>query len=365
MKQRLIAAILVLVLLEGCTAIPQNFIYEPKGEININYNNIYDSEFAIAKDAAYYSHLPIYTKYLLRLSEKGETKITSRAYNTMYDIQLQNDKVYYLSGAKNPPVSLTDTDTSYRLEDLCSYDPATNQIQHIMYLGDVWRYMVYRDYVFWQSDYDSPLYFSPLQNQKTVKICDSVTTFGVMGDKIVYVTPTDDGFSLYHYSIEQRIAICLGKFQDPPSDYVKEFEELPPDYAMRIHFNFTSDKTIHCDIFESSILFYDWKTNTVQTIQVEGEISHFTAYENYAFYVVNDGTWNTLYRMDLKTGNSEKVAQKEKIKFIVVTSDNDVYAAVPKPEDISPEDELTTRPTQAIHFSMITGSAKVIFEYYY
>ena len=354
MKQRLVAAILVLVLLEGCTAIPQNFIYEPKGEININYNSIYDSEFAIAKDAAYYSHLPIYTKYLLRLSEKGETKITSRDCNTMYDIQLQNDKVYYLSGAKNPPVSLTDTDTSYSLEDLCSYDPATNQIQHIMYLGDVWRYMVYRDYVFWQSDYDSPLYFSPLQNQKTVKICDSVTTFGVMGDKIVYVTPTDDKYNLYTYNITQQSFTFLGAFKG-----------YPYSAGYQILFNFISDKVIHWGYQESSILFYDWKTDTVQTIQVEGEISHFTAYENYAFYVVNDGTWNTLYRMDLKTGNSEKVAQKEKINFIVVTSDNDVYAAVPKPEDISPEDELTTRPTQAIHFSMITGSAKVIFEYYY
>lgn len=161
-------------------------------------------------------------------------------------------------------------------------------------------------------------------------ICVSVVSFGVIGDKLFYLTESHEVFTVFEYDEKNNTSVEHGDFSLPQTSYGDDFLIVPVSYTPE-HILIIAD-AYHLNSDEeddtSYIFNYSLHDNLLSEIRVDYVIDSFIAYKNNSFFsgYKTDETEGThyLFKFDNQTNQIEKMGEAN-ICDIFVGSDEGVY----------------------------------------
>lgn len=297
--------------------------YVPQVDIPTNYNNVTadDSFFWLTADVCYSVYTPVYATYLTAISstKKQTLPITSGFqeffvyHNVLYLLYTENDEISHFH----------------------SYNIQTKERKRLFtYPGSNLSYFVLGEHLYyWESYYANGNYHKPLSchsliDGATATVSENVITAGVMDNTPVCLVKSDDQIEIIAYDAENHCSSVIGTL---PSE-LDEYGHFSPDDV-----NFTSDEVVltYSATNKSTVVCYNLNTQKVSQYALDYFASSIIAYEEYAFIVaVNAGTYgdadtceSIIYRLCLKTGETEEICRMAGMLNTFVASDDCVYVS--------------------------------------
>ena len=320
--KRVLMVILFLCVAVGCTGCQKNYSYTSQENVNINYNNVSadNSFFWLTEDTCYYASAPVYFNNYYAITSEGRQKITSASSQSFAKILSYNNVLYMLDWQDG---------SVYRLH---SYDLQTQEHSVLDYLENVLTYFVVDHTLYYirtdhtEETQSNSLWAYSLMDDVTVQVAPNILRAGVMGSVPAYILREQDLYQIYTYDPVCNQSTPIGEFR-------YEFSE---DDFWNLGANFTSDSlilSVTYDDSRSTIVCYDCNRNQLTEHPVDGWVSSVIAYEDYAFMVVtdddhdgdSDNDKNTISRICLADGTTEKIAEELGMLATYVASDNCVY----------------------------------------
>lgn len=314
--------------------------YDVQENINLNYNNIsasYNNVWLTNESICYLEDALV--QYYCLVSGDKKTKICSNHGGGSGRIQRYGNKIYMMEEYS----SILDN-SKYLLK---SYDVASEKITNLFYVNNCDDYFVLGENVYclqyyWTQDSRKlSLNKYLIGSKEHTKIHDSVISFGVIENNLVYITEENQEISIFKYDSENNTSTKCGQF------FVEITDEYFTDY---IFASYTSDYIFltYTDSEEdnSTIFRYSFEESKVDTTILQGDVySNFISYSDYSYFALadfsfeetgdSDKTKTEIYKMNNHTGEQIKLGQIQGECSIFVGSDDGVYVHEQKDRIIS------------------------------
>ena len=283
----------ILISLVGCQkksfAIEDIYVKDSCGKIN--YNNIYQfshSNFWVNDGTVYYAKSGLYNDTFYFTDKDGKHKIVSDSqFNTLNKvngkisgIQAYGDNIYLLFINDDNTVSFYSYSKSeknfkqlfHTSENVNDWAIVDNQLVYSTFLQD--------------KDIDvNSLWIYDITAEKSEKIVDESTDFGIVNEDVFYVKKgTDQKNLLYKYNTKE----CI-------SDFLYSFNHNSETYN---DYNFTEK---YVTFFENGLNVLNLENGLVNTHQLPGYAKFMSCYMDYAFICLEKG----IYRINLSSGETE------------------------------------------------------------
>ena len=331
MKRFVVILLLVSILLglSGCKdrfGILQVGSIDLDDTLNCNYNNAIagNSKFWIADRSVYYAYNALIYGGYVRSSSDGREKILSFWEPVANQIIVRNGELFMLD-CYGPGI--------FKLH---YYEPTSGTDTSLGMKEGVWSYFPLDEYVYYLLShhedggrYGQPFGVCSLADGTSTIIEEYVFAAGVMGDSPVYVTEDGGEFEIFAYQPLSGLKEQIGSFSFPIS------EEEGFDY----YANFTSSQVIFTVFGEDNaakLLCYDVVDHQLSVHQLPGDdaglVCSVIAYEDYAFAIRESNTTSsnevytsTIYRINLRTGETTTITSDKGSVNSFVTSDEYIY----------------------------------------
>ena len=319
--KKIFTALLILstcINLYGCNFSKEKYI--PQENINLNYNNIFSNGMWITNNNICFPGDKIYNCHFL--ADKNGTKKIFR--NTSAgDVQQYGNTIYMMEFYNN-----VDPQTTYY--SLNSYDLETGKVSKISKFKNCKNYMVLDDTVFvLETDYSKDIrnFFInkySLTSKTLTLISDSVLSFGVIDNQLVYLSEENNVVSIFRYDNENDKIEKIGEsttellgFEPLESDFIACYTS---EYIFLICTDYSNDS--------STFLKYSIKTKEVSQKVFNGCIENFNSYKDYSYFTMFKSEYseeNEVYKISNET--FEKILLGKFIggSKIFVGSDDGVY----------------------------------------
>ncbi len=197
--------------------------------------------------------------------------------------------------------------------------------------------LVYLEYRPFSEADQAALHIRDLSSCDDRVICPCASSFGIVKGTLRYISYREEteSYEIFDYDRAAREAVRIG--------------EIPAAFGLNCAFQFTPDKVLmvrygqdivnidYSQQFTNKLAVYDLNSESLSLYTLPREIQQLNAYDRYAYAqlynVVIDSQdpdlWqNGLYRINLNTGEAEKIAQDFDLGGVVqlwVNSDDCVY----------------------------------------
>ena len=314
----LICVLLAICLLTACTT-----VYVPQENINLNYNNNSGGycPFWLENDYFVYSDADDNFKYKYFIKDQNQNKmISQKEADSMEKVQAYGNMIYYAVYEETDQGVL---DTSY----IYQYNRITNTETYIASTHYFETFFVDGQYLYLvasQENFNEYHYITDVISLETREIITQIPDIYVCGMRkgvFTYLKDTKDGFDIFEYHP-----------QTEKTEKIADFP-LPITKNITIHpvVNFTSNAIILDATLSqnevSQILIYNFKEDSLKTIDPPYTVDTIVAYENHAFCSLTDyEDYKTyLYSLNLDTFELLQLGRIGEDKSLFVTSDEDVY----------------------------------------
>lgn len=354
----LVSLLLCFVLfLSGCVGTKATYTAD-NITVKDNYNNVITTalnDFCPKEDKIYYVSSGVWNSGIYRADGETNECVISDAelesdFTFEYDLQVFENDIYFWT-----------SNFDYDKFVLYAYNTNTEELTKCLTVNDVYgAWTVFNGVIIFTTMSDGAgmydlWYTSP--GGTPTKIADNAEAFGIAGDQIRYVL-NDYGsknYRVYSHDIDTDTSLALCEFDYNSNDPC-------------LCFNFTDDQVIFYDESDADVVnVYTISSDALTSYEVAGEVRSISCFENYAFLAIGNGEADLfseednveteaceIYRMDLSSGNTERISDKK-----VLT--NSVYAVNEDQALVSVfnEDYLTT----TIALADASGSLEKVFEF--
>ncbi len=259
----------------------------PPDGANLNYNNIGfgGDHWLDSKSYCYLSASLIRTYYMV--NENSKTRIDSNGGYGDGIIQKYGDKIYMLHCIDNVDVN----NSTYELN---LYNVSSSKTTTLTSINNCKTFLILSETVYY-SEYswinDSKIItlkkYSIASKEHTT-IEEKIISFGVKENSVFYLTEENDMISIYKYNDETNSSIKQGEFSLDKDAvwYLQEIESI----------SYTSDYLLfkipkYENETSSKIFKYSFDSNSLISIDFDGYVDNFVAYNNYSYFTTyNDNT---------------------------------------------------------------------------
>lgn len=294
--------------------------------LNCNYNNATtgNSKFWITDHFVYYGYNALLASGYYRSTFNGREKILSLRLPVANQIIVYDDVMYMLDCSGPGEFQLH------------CYDVASGTDIPLGAVEDVWSYFPLNEHVYYLlnhhadgENYGQPFGVCSVADGTFTMIEEYVFAAGVMGNSPVYMMANREIFEIFSYQASSGSKELIGSFAFPISE-----EEGFADFT-----NFTSSQvilTVYGERNTAKLLCYDISNERMTVHELPGDeaglVTSVIAYEDYAFAIreedvtTDNGVYtSTIYRINLKTGETTTIATVKGSVSSFVTSDECIY----------------------------------------
>lgn len=287
--------------------------YNPQDDITLNYNNVNTlPNFWLTNEGySFLEHNFIQSYYTV--TKNGKKRLTSNSGYVSGGIQQYDNIFYMFEYSEQPNVYL-----------LKSYDARSKKTTELTTVQNYMNYLVLDGNVYYlhQNLKNVSLSEYSVNIRKTVQISQSVIAFGVMNDSLVFMTKEKSNLLIFRYSSGEII-----KLAELP--VAKEYINLL--LYEKIKVSFTSSRlliAINVNNKKSAILNYKLDTGECTTMEFDGYIENFVAYDKNSYLTLVDMqmTGNSeIYKIYNDTNVQINIGQFVGNSSMFVGSDNGAY----------------------------------------
>ncbi len=293
----------------------------------MNYNNISARagvRIWLTQDAAYFLEDNLFQHYF-KVSAQGKEMLVQNNGGGFGEIEVYGNTAIIL----DHDISINPERSIYRFRML---DLGTKKTKTIAKVENVEKFLYLDGNIFalcYEAREDEFVYSIKMISVPDGQISDiatSVFAIGVRNGKATYIEKTGNIFTVYEYSVLEKMSRLVGECSIP----------LAYGEALLEGVNFTSDYIVmavrNSEEFTSRIIMYSVETNEVVSRIVDFYVDEMVAFDETAFIL---GTRdfqseskfqvNKLYSVNLATVNIEEIVEIMGRPEIFVTSDNDAY----------------------------------------
>ena len=313
----LLCLFLAVTLLTACT----KTVYKPQPNLSFNYNNLSagDAGYWLDSDVMLYNEL-FENEYRVAMKTASQTFQLSKKdpwyFSTM---QKHGNLVYYA----------TDKDISNpesNLAQLNVYNLTSKSETLLLEVQSLIQFYVCEDklYVVREQEYfDTYRYvaeFYDLESLTPLGKMENLYAFGVQGNRPLGIVTDTRQCKIMEWDFSLISSKEIGSFAITENQNTTLYDGVNTTEEYLIMYTIPTYQNI------SQILLYNLKTNTLDTVDVEGEIAEIIAYNNHAFFSAwgNEDDLN-LYSLSIPQKAVKPLGKIHEDKSLFVTSDEDVY----------------------------------------
>ena len=329
--KRLVVSLLIVSILFGFSGCKKHYdvqydnALDLEDTLNCNYNNATagNSKFWITDHSVYYGNNVLVSGGYYKADINGREKLVSLRRPVANQIIVCDDM--YMLDCFGPG--------EFQLH---CYDAEKGKDLPLGSVEDVWSYFPLGEHVYYLlnhhtdgESYGQPFGVCSVSDGTFTMIEEYVFAAGVMDDSPVYMTAEGENFEIFAYQAVSGSKEQIGSFTFPISEV-----EGVADFT-----NFTSSQvvlTVYGEGNAAKLLCYDISKGKTTVHELPGDeaglVSSVIAYEDYAFAIREEDTTSdngvytsTIYRINLKTGETTTISTVKGSVNSFVTSDECIY----------------------------------------